>query len=517
MPQKRKRKKKNNRFNALQEKISLYSKHITIPNNLNSENVDIGTNIDVIVKTSNCNFINKKFNLNNDRLMNDPIKTIQYTLYPTKDQKKVLQQWFLAYIDMYNFIIGIIKDKFRESLKIDNKAKLIDLDIDLNITYLKKISGKTKNKLNNKYNINMHILDYAINDAIAMYKSKISNLKNGHIKKSKLRYLKRTKKTKIIKIENMLCTENSFCTSELGKKISVVPNLNFKNDISMTAIVQYNKRNDTYCILVRKQIISDYINSNVQYEIDITRNNDMIKTSKEYMTLIKTSKMNVNIDNVKTLNKKLDNDKRRITKKKTYDNKSYYKNKKSKNKKDLAIDIGLNTFITALSNDHILEIGKKVSKTIKKTLKYMDRLEQNKYLSKKLKEKIKLRTENRLNNRVTDYHWKIIDYLTSNYRHIIIGNFSTKQMGESDIDKLIKRIGNKIKLYKFKQRLQYKCYLNGVKYKETDEYCTSKCCSTCGHFKKDLGSNKIYNCKKCGLVIGRDINASKNIYMKEIK
>lgn len=517
MQLKRKRKKKNNRFNLLKEKIASYSKYIVIPNGFNNQTVNIGTNIDVIVKTSNHNFIKKKFNLNNDRLKNDPIKTIQYTLYPTKDQKTVLQKWFLAYIDMYNFIIGIIKDEFRESLEIDSKAKLIDLDIDLNITYLKKISEKTKNKLKNKYNVNMHILDYAINDAIAMYKSKISNLKNGHIKKSRLRYLKRTKKTKIIKIENMLCTKDSFCTSELGKKIKVDPNLNFKNDISMTAIVQYNKKNDKYCILVRRQIISDYIRNKVSYERDISLNNTIINTSNEYLTLMKTRKVNINIDIVKTLNKNLDKDKRRIVKKKTYDNKSYYKHKKSENKKDLAIDIGLNTFITALSNDHILEIGTKISKTIKKTLKYIDKLDQNKYLSKKLKEKIKLRTENRLNNRVNDYHWKIIDYLTSNYRHIIIGNFSTKRMGESDINKLTKRIAKKIRLYKFKQRLQYKCYLNGIKYKETDEYCTSKCCSSCGNFKKDLGSNKVYDCKKCGLVMGRDINAAKNIYMKEIK
>ena len=39
----------------------------------------------------------------------------------------------------------------------------------------------------------MHILDYAIIDATAMIKSKISNIKNGYQFKSKLKYLKKSK------------------------------------------------------------------------------------------------------------------------------------------------------------------------------------------------------------------------------------------------------------------------------------------------------------------------------------
>jgi transposase len=89
-------------------------------------------------------------------------------------------------------------------------------------------------------------------------------------------------------------------------------------------------------------------------------------------------------------------------------------------------------------------------------------------------------------------------------------------MGEGDQHKMIKRIGQSMRFYTFKQRLQYKCYLNGIGYKEVDEYCTSKCCSSCGNFKKDLGSAKTYNCTKCGLVTDRDINAAKNIYVKSI-
>ena len=62
----------------------------------------------------------------------------------------------------------------------------------------------------------------------------------------------------------------------------------------------------------------------------------------------------------------------------------------------------------------------------------------------------------------------------------------------------------------------YKCLATGTNYKEIDEAFTSKCCSGCSNYKKDLGSNKIYRCKKCKLVAKRDINAPKNILINSM-
>lgn len=39
----------------------------------------------------------------------------------------------------------------------------------------------------------------------------------------------------------------------------------------------------------------------------------------------------------------------------------------------------------------------------------------------------------------------------------------------------------------------------------------SQTCYKCGSSYK-IGSSKVYECKNCGLKIGRDINASINIY-----
>ena len=68
--------------------------------------------------------------------------------------------------------------------------------------------------------------------------------------------------------------------------------------------------------------------------------------------------------------------------------------------------------------------------------------------------------------------------------------------------------------YKFRQRLNYKCTLNKVNYVLVNECYTSKICSKCGCYNDKLKGEKIYNCTSCNLIIDRDINACRNIYMK---
>ena len=72
-------------------------------------------------------------------------------------------------------------------------------------------------------------------------------------------------------------------------------------------------------------------------------------------------------------------------------------------------------------------------------------------------------------------------------------------------------------LYKFKERLKYKCSINNTSYMEIDESYTSKTCSKCGYYKKNLGGSKIYKCDKCALNINRDINGSRNILLNHLK
>ena len=82
---------------------------------------------------------------------------------------------------------------------------------------------------------------------------------------------------------------------------------------------------------------------------------------------------------------------------------------------------------------------------------------------------------------------------------------------------MTKRIGMCFSFYKFKQRLKYKCNVNGVNSGFIDEWMTSKMCSKCGEIYTNLGGNKIYTCEYCGLIIDRDINGARNIHIKARK
>lgn len=74
--------------------------------------------------------------------------------------------------------------------------------------------------------------------------------------------------------------------------------------------------------------------------------------------------------------------------------------------------------------------------------------------------------------------------------------------------------------YEFYRQLQYKSEWNNIKFIVADRYfASSKICSCCGSYKKDLKlSEREYICEECGSVLDRDYNASLNLkkYGREI-
>jgi len=84
----------------------------------------------------------------------------------------------------------------------------------------------------------------------------------------------------------------------------------------------------------------------------------------------------------------------------------------------------------------------------------------------------------------------------------------------SKLNKSTKRELYGMEHYKFRTRLQEKCVEHGCKFNIIPESYTSKTCTNCGNIKNDLGGNKIYKCSKCGMVLDRDVNGARNIYIK---
>jgi putative transposase len=188
--------------------------------------------------------------------------------------------------------------------------------------------------------------------------------------------------------------------------------------------------------------------------------------------------------------------------------------KKRKHKSIISLDPGIRTPFTGYSNKEAIKIGTNINKHIKTKLNKMDNILNDDNLKESRKHQLKLKIYEKIKNRITDFHWKTINYLTSNYGSVVIGDLSTKTTGEKKGDKMTKRIGNLLNLYKFKMRLQYKCFNKRVKYVEVNEAYTSKCCSICSYLHKDLGSAKVYKCPSCKNKIDRDINGAINILLK---
>lgn len=438
----------------LQTAIRDYNYLINIPNH----NHDFFTythnlNTDLDCKISLCpNLINID---NNIPLKSEYIKSskdtliqsIKYNLLPTLEQKNIMLGFCDAYICMYNIFVTHIKQiRKNESIaKNNNNLRYCDLDYVPNLTSLKKLFSNQKKFLAKKYSVNSHILDAAILDALAMYKSIVSNQLAGHIKNSRFRYLKKSKPRKIFKVEKEICTDNSFCNSIIGKKLNIYPELNYYQDCKKIYTIQYDTKTDKFILIKR--------------------------------------------DPIKKLKLQAAN-------------------------KVIAIDPGEKTLITGVSENHILEIGTNISNKVSKYLIKIKNIEKFKTNRSRHKKQIN-RIESKIENYVQDIQWKVANYLTINYDHILIGNLSTKNMKQKGKANNLDILKN-LNMYKLREKLKYKCLIRNKKYKKVNESYTTKCCIKCGEVN-DIGLLRDYKCTNCGIQHSRDIKSAGCIYLKSLK
>ena len=177
--------------------------------------------------------------------------------------------------------------------------------------------------------------------------------------------------------------------------------------------------------------------------------------------------------------------------------------------KIIGLDPGCRTFQTGFSKDTIMECHIDQQK--------YDKLEKKiSLLQNKRKTKNIQKLYNKIKNKVTDLHWRTVTYLRKNFTDVLIPSFETQKMtsGTSFLCKKTKNQLLKLSHYSFRQRLIEKAYeYIGFNVYTVNEAYTSKTCSNCGNIY-DIGSSKTYSCKNCNIVIDRDINASRNIFLK---
>ena len=124
--------------------------------------------------------------------------------------------------------------------------------------------------------------------------------------------------------------------------------------------------------------------------------------------------------------------------------------------------------------------------------------------------------QNKLENTSKDAHYKICNWLLSEYDHVILPRFNVSWMArrKSGLSKATRKGMLQLRHFMFRQRLIQKASsYRGVKLYIGGEMYTSQTCGKCGTRNRKLGSAEVFTCKdkKCDYTTDRDVNAARNI------
>ena len=181
----------------------------------------------------------------------------------------------------------------------------------------------------------------------------------------------------------------------------------------------------------------------------------------------------------------------------------------------VAIDPGVRDFLTLFSpENHVLGLGVGVATHLLGECKIMDKLESKISKTNNRSGLIRAlhRKINKIKNLRNELHNKCVNTLCKLYKKIYYPDFKPSSMVSKLNHKTSRNMYN-LGFYTFKEKLKSKCETNNCELVICTEEYTSKTCSNCGNIY-EIGSSKIYSCSKCKCVFDRDINAAKNIYLK---
>jgi IS605 OrfB family transposase len=130
--------------------------------------------------------------------------------------------------------------------------------------------------------------------------------------------------------------------------------------------------------------------------------------------------------------------------------------------------------------------------------------------------KLKYRMHQRIKAKVADMHQKCSKWLSDNYTEVLLPKFATSQMTsrQNRISCSASRSMLTWSHYKFKKMLEYKMQRSGGRVIECTEEYTSKACTCCGRINRKLTGQKVYKCSNCNMVLDRDLNGARNIFLK---
>jgi len=207
--------------------------------------------------------------------------------------------------------------------------------------------------------------------------------------------------------------------------------------------------------------------------------------------------------------------------------------KNTDNTKICSIDQGVVTPYVVYSLDNIMEIGRNCNEKILKKCKEIDIIQsrtsltyyKDKYNNNELKNitrKVKYKLRKALHRKIEhiknmkdELHNKTIKYLTDNFKGIILPPFETQKMASKLSSKTARSLYN-LSFYQFRTKLKNKAEEMNVHIYEYNEPYTSKTCGNCGKINYSLGNSRVFKCSRCNLIIDRDMNGARNIFLRNI-
>ena len=195
-----------------------------------------------------------------------------------------------------------------------------------------------------------------------------------------------------------------------------------------------------------------------------------------------------------------------------------------------AIDPGVRTFLTGYDpNGATFEIANN-NKHLYSRKNEIERLQKllDTITNKSMRSRIAMRIKylyRKIKNCVNDLHHKASKMLAETYDEILLPRFETSCMVKKSDENHIRKINactaynmQTLAHYKFQQLLKHKMEIRRGKLHICGEEYTTKTCGACGRLNHGIGASKVFVCPfaDCKITMDRDINAARNIYIKNI-
>jgi putative transposase len=189
----------------------------------------------------------------------------------------------------------------------------------------------------------------------------------------------------------------------------------------------------------------------------------------------------------------------------------------------VALDPGIRTFITFLSETRFGELGRSANLRIQRLCFRLDKLI-SKISKAKCRQKKRMRLaanrlRGRIKNLIDELHKKIARFLVDNFDMILLPTFETSQMSLKSKRRIrAKSVRQMMTLshYKFKQFLKHKAFERGKVVMDVNEAYTSKTVSWTGEVVPKLGGAKFIKSHLTGQMMPRDWNGARGIFLRAL-